>query len=311
MFLSAAIKPPVFKFSYLGPKYWGVWLGAGLLYLLLWLPFPVIRLLGAGTGKLIARLLPKRVNVARRNLALMYPELSAGEQSRLLEENIRCTGMALFETGMGWWWPAWRIKKHFTVEGYEHVEAALAQGRGVFGMALHNMNLEFACRGLGYTHPAIAFYRKHDNPLMDYLQYHGRARSNKYMIHKRNAKALLAAMAEKELCLYLPDQDYGRVQSIFVPFGGVKDTATTTATLMFVRRTDSVPLIITSQYTRDGYKVKFYPPLEALRELEDVPALTLLNQHIEKIIAEQPESYLWAHKRFKTRPDPDAPSLYD
>ena len=72
-----------------------------------------------------------------------------------------------------------------------------------------------------------------------------------------------------------------------------------------------MPLIITSQYTRDGYKVKFYPPLEALRELEDVPALTLLNQHIEKIIAEQPESYLWAHKRFKTRPDPDAPSLYD
>lgn len=47
-----------------------------------------------------------------------------------------------------------------------------------------------------------------------------------------------------------------------------------------------------------------------LRELEDVSALTLLNQNIADIIDEQPESYLWMHKRFKTRPDPQAPSLY-
>lgn len=309
--MAAAIKPPVFKFAYLGPKYWGVWIGAGLLYLLLWLPLPVIRALGAGAGRLIARIVPKRVAVARRNLELVYPQMSESEREQLLKENIRCTGMALFETGMGWWWPAWRIKKHFDIEGYEHVEAAMAAGKGVFGMALHNMNLEFACRGLGYTHPAIAFYRKHDNPLMDYLQYYGRARSNKYMIHKRNAKALLAALGEQELCLYLPDQDYGRAQSKFVPFGGVKETATTTATLMFVRRTDAVPMIITSQHTKKGYKVKIYPPMEALRELDDIPALTLLNEHIEKIVSEQPESYLWMHKRFKTRPTDDTPSLYN
>ena len=145
---------------------------------------------------------------------------------------------------------------------------------------------------------------------MDYLQYHGRARSNKYMIHKRNARALIAALDEGELCLYLPDQDYGRNQSIFVPFAGVEETATTTATMMFIRRTNSEPLIVTSQYAEKGYKVKFYPPMPQLKELEDVPALTLLNQNIADIINEQPESYLWMHKRFKTRPDPQAPSLY-
>ena len=218
--------------------------------------------------------------------------------------------MAVYETAMGWWWPDWRVRKHGTVEGFEHVEAILAANKGVFGMALHNMNLEFACRILGLKYPSIAFYRKHNNPLMDYLQYHGRARSNKYMIHKRNARALIAALDQGELCLYLPDQDYGRNQSIFVPFAGVKETATTTATMMFIRRTNSEPLIVTSQYAEKGYKVKFYPPMPQLKELEDVPALTLLNQNIADIINEQPESYLWMHKRFKTRPDPKAPSLY-
>lgn len=282
-----------------------------VLYAITWLPLPVIRALGAGVGKVLVLAAPKRGRVARRNVALCFPEMSEAEQKTIVEENVRRTGMALFETAMGWWWPAWRVKRHFVVEGYEHVAQALQSGRGVFGMALHNVNLEFACRGLGYTHPSVAFYRKHNNPLIDYLQYHGRNRSNKYMIHKRNAKALLSALDDKELCLYLPDQDYGRTQSIFVPFGGVSDAATTTATMMFIRRTDAMPLLITSQYTRHGYKVKFYPPMqEDLASMDDEAALTLLNQRIVTIIKEQPESYLWMHKRFKTRPDEKMPSRY-
>ncbi|MCU7555604.1 LpxL/LpxP family Kdo(2)-lipid IV(A) lauroyl/palmitoleoyl acyltransferase [Alteromonas sp. ASW11-19] len=309
--MAAAIKAPPFKLAYLGPKYWGIWLGVLLLNLIILLPLPIIRLVGGGTGKLIARLAPKRAKVARRNIELCYPEMSEQQKDQLVRENVRRTGMALFEMAMGWWWPAGRVKRHFHVEGYEHVEAALAQGKGILGMALHNMNLEFACRGFGYTHPSVGFYRKHNNPLMDYLQYHGRNRSNKYMIHKRNAKALLAALDEQELCLYLPDQDYGRNQSMFVPFGGVKDTATTTATLMFMRRANCVPMIFTSQYTAGGYKVKIYPPLDNLADMDDEAALTKLNAEIAKVIKEQPESYLWMHKRFKTRPDPDSPSLYD
>ena len=308
--MAVAIKPPKFSLAFLGPRYWLVWLGVILLYIVTWLPVPVIRGLGRGTGWLLGKLAKSRVKVARRNIRLCYPQMSAEAQEELVKHNLRRAGMAVYETAMGWWWPDWRVRKHGVVEGFEHVEAILAANKGVFGMALHNMNLEFACRILGLKYPSIAFYRKHNNPLMDYLQYHGRARSNKYMIHKRNARALIAALDQGELCLYLPDQDYGRNQSIFVPFAGVKETATTTATMMFIRRTNSEPLIVTSQYTDKGYKVKFYPPMPQLKELEDVPALTLLNQNIADIINEQPESYLWMHKRFKTRPDPDAPSLY-
>lgn len=308
--MAAAIKAPTFKLAFLGPKFWPVWLGVIILYLITWLPLPVIRAIGAGTGKLIAKIVPKRAKVAKRNITLWSPELSEAQVEALYKENIRRTGMALFETAMGWWWPNWRIQRAFEIEGTEHIEAAFAKGKGVFGMALHNMNLEFACRGIGFYHPSIAFYRKHNNPLVDYLQYHGRNRSNKYMIDKRNAKALLQALEEKELCLYLPDQDYGPKQSIFVPFGGVKDTATTTATLMFIRRSDCEPMLISSQYTKRGYKIKVFPALYGLGEMEDTEALTLLNQHIDKAIKEQPESYLWMHKRFKTRPADNPSSLY-
>ncbi|MBT0585650.1 LpxL/LpxP family Kdo(2)-lipid IV(A) lauroyl/palmitoleoyl acyltransferase [Alteromonas oceanisediminis] len=308
---SPAIQPPSFEKRFLAPTFWPTWLGIALLYIFSWLPIRVLRVFAKGIAWLLRKLVKKRVNVARRNLALTFPDMPHSEREVLLQRHLECAGMAVFELAIGWWAPAWRIRRLGEVEGFEHVERIIAQGKGVFALALHNMNLELACRILGYHHPSIAFYRKHNNPLIDYMQYHGRNRSNKYMIHKRNARALINALDQGELCLYLPDQDYGRAQSVFVPFGGVAETATTGATLMFARRANCIPLIVTSQYTRSGYKVKFYPPLLTFADKEDTQALTDLNKDIESIVKEQPESYLWMHKRFKTRPQESDPSLYD
>jgi len=308
-----SVIPPSFSWKFLLPNYWLIWLGVFILFCLIQLPYPVIRLLGTGFGKLLYKLAPKRVSVAKRNIDLCFPNWSPQERERVLQENIKRTGMALFETGMGWWWPAKRVKKYCKVEGFEQVQKVLDSGKGVFGLALHNVNIEFACRGIGYAHKSIAFYRKHNNPLMDYLQYYGRNRSNKYMIHKRNSKALIAAMNEGELCLYLPDQDYGAKQSIFVPFGGVEKTATTTGTLMFASRTDAVSFLITTQYTDTGYVVKFVSELSYLADTKNNTAediLTRLNADILSAVEEQPESYLWMHKRFKTRPAESPESLY-
>lgn len=305
-----SIKAPHFTLQFLLPHYWHVWMGAAVLYLISWLPFKVILLMGKGFGHLLSKFASKRVQIARKNIELTFPDWPEDKVERVFKANIERTGMALFETAMGWWWPDWRIKKHFSVEGFEHVESILKQGKGVFGLALHNVNLEFACRAIGYQYPSIAFYRKHNNPLMDYFQYHGRNRANKYLIHKRNARALIEALNQGELCLYLPDQDYGAAQSIFVPFGGVKETATTTATLMFAQRADCVPLLLVSQYTQNGYKVKFYPEIDYLTDKDAEGALTKLNHDLLKIVEEQPESYLWMHKRFKTRPQSSPESLY-
>ena len=100
--MAVPIKAPEFKLSFLTPKYWAVWLGVGILYLITWLPLPAIRSIGSGAGLLIAKIVPKRVKVAKRNIALWNPSLSEREVEALLKENIRRTGMALFETAMGW-----------------------------------------------------------------------------------------------------------------------------------------------------------------------------------------------------------------
>jgi KDO2-lipid IV(A) lauroyltransferase len=59
-----------------------------------------------------------------------------------------------------------------------------------------------------------------------------------------------------------------------------------------------------------GYRLTLLPALEDFPG-EDIAADTRrINAVLESLIREQPEQYLWAHRRFKTRPEGMEP-VYD
>ena len=201
---------PEFEIAFFSPKYWLTWLSVLILYSVSWLPYRVQKNIGKLLGKLLKIIAKKRYNVAKRNLELSFPEFTQEKRQSILDTNLDNAGMAILETGMGWWWPKWRVARKAEFEGFEHIEAILAKGKGVLAYAIHNMNLEFACRIIGLKYPSVVFYRKHNNRLMEYIQYHGPKRSNRYMVDKRDVRGLISALNDSELCVYLPDQDYGR-----------------------------------------------------------------------------------------------------
>jgi len=96
----------------LHPRYWLTWLGIGLLYVLVLLPYPIIYQLGKGLGLLANKLISKRQETARQNIKLCFPNSSRLEREILLRENFISTGMAIFETGIAWFWSDNRLKKH-------------------------------------------------------------------------------------------------------------------------------------------------------------------------------------------------------
>lgn len=268
-------------------------------------------MLGKGLGKLLKGLAKKRYLVAKRNLELCFPNYSEQERQRLLDQNLDNAGLAILEAGMGWWWPEWRVARMVEFEGYEYIQAIQAKGKGVLAYAIHNMNLEFASRISGIHAPAVVFYRKHNNPLMEYMQYYGRNRANKYMIHKRNVKGLIQALDDGEFCIYLPDQDYGRKRCEFTPFFAVSDTATTTGSLLFAQQANCETVFMVSIRTEAGYKIKVLPGLENFPSGDDNYDVARINKRVEEMVLLAPEQYLWMHKRFKTRPNENDPSLYD
>lgn len=306
------IQSPPFQLSLLHPRYWLLWLMLGLAYLLSWLPYSWLMALGRGLGLLTFKLLKSRRRIASRNLELCFPEKTATERAELLQENARQTGCALIETIIGWWWPDWRFKKLAHFDGFEHIQAELAKGKGVLLLATHMLHLEAAGRVIGLTHPSVGFYRPHNNALMEFFMYRGRIRSNKYMIGKRDVKGLIEALNKGEICFYLPDQDYGRKRAVFVPFFAVPDTASTTGTTLFAKAANCsvVPVHTQSLPGNQGYRVQALPALQNFPSGDDVADITLVNQCVEQAVLQAPGQYMWLHRRFKTRPSESDPSYY-
>jgi len=303
---------PNFKISFLLPKYWLTWLGVIILYSISWLPYRLQLILGRLIGRLLYVIGSSRRKVALKNLELCFPKMSSAQRQHMLKRNFENTGIALLETGMGWWWPNWRVKRKITFKGLEHLEKARKEGNGILLLTMHYLSVEISCRALGYGQPMVVFYRPHNNQLMEFFQFRGRGRSNKYMLGKRDVKGLMKALKDGESCVYLPDQDYGRNRSLFVPFFAVKDAATTTGTLLFARQKNAVSIMLTPTRNEDGsgYTIEFSPVLKNFPTGDDEQDLIRINQELEKEILKKPEQYMWLHRRFKTRPNKEDPSLY-
>lgn len=303
---------PRFRAAFLHPRFWLLWLGLGLLWLTVQLPYKVLLSLGRGLGALMMLGASARRRIAARNLELCFPELSAAERARLLRENFASSGIAFFEMAMSWWWPRARLARLAHIEGLEHLQAAQQEGQGVILMSLHFTTLEIGAALLGQRHTIDGMYREHKNPLFDYIQRHGRERHNldASAIEREDVRAMLKVLRAGRAIWYAPDQDYGRKQSIFVPLFGIP-AATVTATTKFARLGKARVVPFTQQRLADGsgYRLVVHPPLADFPgESEEADCLRI-NQWVEQVVRECPEQYLWAHRRFKTRPE-GAPKLY-
>ncbi|AIR89882.1 lipid A biosynthesis lauroyl acyltransferase [Pseudomonas cremoricolorata] len=304
---------PRFRKAFLHPRFWALWLGLGVLWLVVQLPYRVLLSLGRVLGAIMYRLAGERRRVAERNLELCFAQLSIDERQRLLKENFASTGIAFFEMAMSWWWPRARLARLAHIEGLEHLQAAQRDGQGAILMAVHFTTLEIGAALLGQAHTIDGMYREHNNAVFDFIQRRGRERHNldALAVEREDVRGMLKLLRAGRAIWYAPDQDYGAKQSLFVPLFGIP-AATVTATTKFARLGKARVIPFTQRRLADGsgYRLVVHPPLEGFPgESEEADCLRI-NQWVEGVSSECPEQYLWAHRRFKSRPEGAAP-LYD
>lgn len=303
---------PQFRIALLHPRFWLTWLGFAIWYLLVLLPYRWQLGLGWCLGQLLYRIPNSRCRIARRNLELCFPDKSPQQIELLLKRNMASTGMAFFETGMGWFWPAWRLDRIYQAEGVEHLEEIQAQGQGILLVGFHWTHIDMGGKLLGRTYKVDGSYRPHANPVYDFIQRWGRERLTQkaVAIPRKDVRAMIKTLRNGRVLWYAPDQDYGRKHSIFAPFFGV-NAATITATMQLVKvgRAKLVPYEQQRLAGGKGYRLKFHPPLEHFPSGDDLKDAERINSLVEQFILAQPEQYLWVHRRFKTRPEGE-PSVY-
>jgi KDO2-lipid IV(A) lauroyltransferase len=194
------------------------------------------------------------------------------------------------------------------ISGREHVDAAVARGRGVILATAHLGNWEVMgalCGDLGVTFTTV--YRPLDNPLLDRWIRSTRAAVGQSMVPKKGAlRPLLRALRDGGMVVLLVDQD-ARGHGVFAPFfGAPASTIPTPAELAL--RTGATIVTAASVRTGPGFRYASWvdPPVE-VRDTGDhaadvVRVTTEINARIETAIRRAPEQWLWSHRRWKTQP---------
>lgn len=291
----------------LKPYFWPNWLGVFLYFLLVTvLPYRLQMLLGRVLGRLYGRLTPNRTYVLRRNLELAYPQLDEAQRERLKERVLESSGMAIFEVGMAWFWPDWRLKRLAIIssEDLERGRALAAQNKPVIVLTCHYVTLEIMARLYAlYIKPGIGVYRPSDHPVWEYTQVKGRLRNNLALVNAKDPRSMIKALMNRVPIWYAPDQDYGAKASVFVPFFGVDKAATVVGTHNLAKVKDTVVQPSFTVREHGKYHLYVWDTLENFPTEDAQGDARRCNEVLEKMISLAPEQYLWLHRRFKTVPE--------
>ena len=303
--MNDTVKP---KPSLWSPRYWPVHIGMALGWLVAQLPFGMQMGLGQALGSLAYHLMPDRRRVARTNLGLCFPELDSDARRELLREHFRSLGLGVIETAMSWWTPAAQLHDLAQLEGLEHLRAALATGHGVILLSAHFTTLEIGGRLLSLQTPFHVLYRRHKNAAFEAVMQRARARHFEKAISRDDMRGMLKSLKANMPVWYAPDQNYGAEHSIFVSFFGIPaSTITATARLARISGARVVPFFQERLPGAGGYRLRLYPALDNFPTDDEAADTQRINDLIEAEIRKIPAQYLWAHRRFKTRPPGAAP----
>src|SRR5579875_940754 len=282
-------KPP-FRAALLAPRHWPAWLGIGLIRLAVLLPARALLAAGAAFSAAISPLLRERRYVIARNLELCVPELDAAARHALRKEATCEMGRMLGEFALGWFASERKLDRlRVAIEGMQHLAGARAAGRGVLLVGGHFSHLELCARLISRKLRIAGMYRRMDSAVFEWNVLRARLRYADAMFDK--------------------DELRGK-DCVFAPFFGIP-ASTITATHHLARLSGAA--VIPFFHRRNaggGYTLRLEAPLQDFPGADVVADTARVNAVIERMVREAPAQYLWAHKRFKTRP-PGQPAVYD
>jgi KDO2-lipid IV(A) lauroyltransferase len=280
------------------------------LWLLHWLPLPVLGRIGNAVGWLMFYAIPKRRKIALINLRLAMPELSEPERVAIAKRHFMSYSRSILERSLLWWAPIPRLRRLI------HIEPSVPQAEMESGPTIllcpHFVCLDVAGVAARVI-PVSSIYSPQKNKAFDRLLRYGRERFGPVRLFTREEgiKPILRALRDGLPYFMLPDMDFGEKDATFVPFFGIPAaTLTAMPRLAAATKAKVIPVIATFLPDYRGYRVVFYPAWEDYPGEDMVAATRRMNEFIEERVRENPAEYFWTHKRFKTRPDGE-PSFYE
>lgn len=290
-------------------EYAGARMAVGALRMLGWRASSWV---GGRIGQFAYRPIGIRQGVAERQIAAAFPDLDTQAVQSLARQSFDSIGRTFIEAAT---LPGASreeiIDRVERVEGWEHVEAALAGGKGIILVTGHLGNWEFggsyfAARGV----PLDAITRGMANPIFEAYVARTRRRIGFEAIHDREAvRRTPRSLRENRAVAFVSDHDALGLASTFVPFFG-RPAKTPRGPAVFALRFEAPVLFVAIVRQPSGkYAVLVEPvPVSRTGDREaDIDRIVLdYTRMLERYVREYPGQYFWQHRRWRRQP-PDTP----
>jgi Kdo2-lipid IVA lauroyltransferase/acyltransferase len=269
--------------------------------------------LGRGLGALWGDIDRRHVAIAADHMRRAFPDWDESRVLTTARGVYRHLGQVLFDVLWLQGRPRETVLSLVEIEGREHVEAAMAAGRGVVYVTCHLSNWEVLALAHSWAlGPVGMVVRALDNPALDARLAAFRRQGGNTLIYKEHALAqALRRLRDGGGVALLMDQNVAAGDGIFVPFFGRPAATTTVAAALAVKT--GAALIPAHLETLPGgrYRSVYEAPLpldmeRSRNRAEEVARLTgELTARIEGWVRANPEQWLWTHRRWKTQPAAD------
>ncbi len=282
------------------------------LFLTSWLPLSISRAIGRGLGYGYYKLAKRRVQFARINMQICFPEISEEQKEERVKQCLMHGGMWFMEAGAVWSWPRKKILQYVTVENPQLLASAIDKGHGVILAVPHIGNWELMGPLITLHHDFACFYQ-HDQKKTKLISEYIQKRRAAHGVVMASADAsgvrtLYKHLKTGKVAGLLPDHNPTDDMGIFAPFYG--RPALTGTLISSLSRKNNAPVLTASVIrTKEGFRV-YYKEVLGQDSSDPLVAATALNKSLEETIAIAPDQFQWVYPRFKKRQDSHEKSPY-
>ncbi|WP_051453356.1 lysophospholipid acyltransferase family protein [Hydrogenovibrio kuenenii] len=284
----------------------------GLLKFFSWFSLPINHRLGAGIGYLLWWL-PESVSGAKRvtriNLQTAYPQLAPGDIQSLVKQHLIQLGKTATELGPLWLWEKGKVLSLIKqVSGQNVLDKAFAQKRGVIVICPHLGSWEIIGLYLSNRYETTNLYEPPNIVSLEgfIVDVRGRTGAKLAPTDRSGVMKLIRALKKNEVTGILPDQDPGEVGGVYAPFyGHPARTMTLVSKLTAKTGCELVYMSAERLPNGEGFHIHILPAdKQAIAAQDDLTAATALNAGIEHLIEiVSTTQYHWNYKRYRHPPE--------
>lgn len=277
-------------------------------YLLARLPLSLLKGIANVTAWIWLWLDARESRVARRNLQLVYPQLSLPERTQLHRQILQVTAWQLIDMIRTWTrQTAENLSFIRQIHGQDLYTNAQAAGKGIIIAAPHYGNWELLNQWLAKLGPITIVYRPPNIAIADTFLQRVRGRGNVQQIPAEGSavRQLLRVLKHGGTVGILPDQQPKMGEGVFAPFFG-RPAFTMTLVSRLAQRTGATVLFAwceRSPVDHLNFSVHIEPANPDIAHTDLQIATSSLNASVERIARRDPSQYQWTYKRFTRQPD--------